>query len=159
VWAPDGRSLAFTQTTADSRSSVWVKDLSGSSREVAAPEGAVGSVTWSPDGRQLAFQREKDGPRAIWAVATEGGEARAISKSTHELSHPQWSRKDPDRILVVVDHKNLATLSVATGALTPLTHYDDSTRYVDYPSWSPDGTRVYFSMTRKVGDLFVLENR
>ena len=158
-WAPDGRSLAFTQTSADGRASVWVKDLGGSSREVAAPEGAVSFVTWSPDGRQLAFQREKDGPRAIWVVATEGGESRAISKSTHELSHPQWSRRDPDRILVVVDHKNLATLSVATGALTPLTHYDDSTRYVDYPSWSPDGTQVYFSMTRKVGDLFVLENR
>jgi serine/threonine-protein kinase len=158
-WAPDGRSLAFTQTSADGRASVWVRDIGGSSREVAAPEGALSFATWSPDGRRLAFQREKDGPRAIWVVATEGGEARAISKSTHELSHPRWSRKDPDRILVVVDHKNLAILSVATGVLAPVTHYDDSTRYVDYPSWSPDGTRIYFSMTRKVGDLFLLESR
>ena len=78
--------------------------------------------------------------------------------STRELSHPQWSRSDPDCILVVVDHKNLALLSVATGAVTPLTRYDDSTRYLDYPSWSPDGTKVYFSMTRKLGDLFLLEN-
>ncbi len=30
---------------------------------------------------------------------------------------------------------------------------------VDYPSWSPDGTKIYFSMTRKLGDLFLLENR
>ena len=157
-WAPDGRSLAFTQTSADGRASVRVMDIGGASREVAAPEGALSFVTWSPDGRRLAFQREKDGPRAIWVVATEGGEARAISKSTRELSHPRWSPKDPDRILVVVDHENLATLSVATGALAPVTHYDDSTRYVDYPSWSPDGTKVYFSMTRKLGDLFLLEN-
>lgn len=115
--------------------------------------------SWSPDGRRVAFQREKDGPRAIWVAATEGGEARAFSNSTRELSHPQWSKQDPDRILVIVDHKNLAILSVATGALTPLTRFDDSTRYVDYPSWSPDGRRVYFSMTLKVGDLFLLENR
>ena len=76
---------------------------------------------------------------------------------TRELSHPQWSPRRPDEVLVVVDHKNLALFSTATGALAPLTRYDDSTRYVDYPSWSPDGTKIYFSMTLKVGDLFLLE--
>jgi Tol biopolymer transport system component len=114
---------------------------------------------WSPDGRLLAFQYEKDGPRQIWVAPAGGGEARAFSQGTQELSHPQWSAKHPDRILVVVDHKNLATLSVSTGEITPLTRFDDSTRYVDYPSWSRDGTQVYFSMTRKVGDLFLLESR
>lgn len=116
-------------------------------------------ASWSRDGRRLAFQREKDGPRQIWVVAAEGGKAVALTKGTEELSHPQWSPKDPDRILVVVDHKNLAALSASTGTLTPLTRYDDSTRYVDYPSWSADGSQVYFSMTRKEGDLFLLENR
>ena len=159
VWAPDGRSLAFSQTTPDGRSSIRVVDLAGSVREVTAPGGAAMFPAWSPDGRFLAFQHEKDGPRQIWVAPAEGGEARAISKGTQELSHPQWSAKHPDDILVVVDHKNLATVSGSTGALTPLTHFDDSTRYVDYPSWSPDGTQVYFSMTRKVGDLFLLESR
>jgi Tol biopolymer transport system component len=159
-WAPDGRWLAYAQTSADGRPSVHVMDMGdGSIREVAAPGGAIGFVSWSPDGRWLVFQREKDGPRAIWVVSSAGGETRAVSKSTHELSHPRWSPRDPDRILVVIDHENLATLSVATGALTPLTRYDDSTRYVDYPSWSPDGKEVYFRMTRKLGDLFLLENR
>ena len=159
VWAPDGRSLAFSQTAPDGRSSIRVVDLAGAAREVAAPGGAAMFPAWSPDGRLLAFQYEKEGPRQIWVAPAEGGEARAISKGTQELSHPQWSAKHPDRILVVVDHKNLATLSVSTGEITPVTRFDDSTRYVDYPSWSPDGTRVYFSMTRKVGDLFLLETR
>jgi serine/threonine-protein kinase len=159
VWAADGRSLAFSQTAPDGRSSIRVVDLAGAAREVAAPGGAAMFPAWSPDGRLLAFQYEKDGPRQIWVAPAEGGEARAISKGTRELSHPQWSAKHPDRILVVVDHKNLATLSVSTGEITPLTRFDDSTRYVDYPSWSRDGTQVYFSMTRKVGDLFLLESR
>ena len=158
VWAPDGRSLAYGHTTGDSWS-IRVVDLAGKSREVAAPGGSVMFPTWSPDGTRIAFQREKDGPRAIWVAPSDGGEARAISSGSRELSHPQWSKLDPDRILVVVDHKNLAVLSVATGALTPLTAYDDSTRYVDYPSWSRDGKQVHFSMTLKVGDLFLLENR
>ena len=116
--------------------------------------------TWSPDGRRIAFQHEKVGPRAIWAGASGGGDAAPLSSGTRKSCRTRSGlRADPDRILVVVDHKNLALLSVATGALTPLTRFDESTRYVDYPSWSPDGTQVYFSMTRKVGDLFLLENR
>jgi len=60
------------------------------------------NFAFSPDGRFLAFQHEKDGPRQIWvAPAHQRGEARAISKGTRELSHPQWSAKHPDRLLVV----------------------------------------------------------
>ena len=157
-WAPDGRALAYTRAETDGRTGVHVVDLAGSNREIAAPEGTSMFPSWSPDGRRIAFQHEKVGPRQIWAVGSGGGDAAPLSKASQELSHPQWSPKDPDRILVVVDHKNLATLSVATGSLTPLTHFDDSTSYVDYPSWSPDGSKVYFSITLKVGDLFLLEN-
>jgi Tol biopolymer transport system component len=29
---------------------------------------------------------------------------------------------------------------------------------VDYPSWSFDGRKIYFSMSRRIGDLYLLEN-
>ena len=58
----------------------------------------------------------------------------------------------------MIDHKNLAVLSVATGQLEFLTDFDDSTIVVDYPSWSPDATKIYFSLTRKIGDLFLVES-
>jgi len=92
-------------------------------------------------------------------VPAAGGEARRVSTGTAELSHPQWSPRDDDRILLVVDHKNVAVLSVGKGTLEPLTHFDESTREIDYPSWSPDGTKVYFSMTLRVGDIFLVERR
>ena len=156
-WAPDGHALTYTQSEVG-HSSVRVVDLAGAVREVAAPGGVVMFAAWSPDGRRIAFQREKDGPRAIWVVPAEGGEAKALSNSPLELSHPEWCPTRPDEVLVVVEHKNLAVVSAATGAVTPLTHYEDSTRYVDYPSWSPDGRKIYFSMTLRVGDLYLLEN-
>ena len=58
----------------------------------------------------------------------------------------------------MIDHKNLAVLSVATGELEYLTDYDDSMVIVDYPSWSPDASKVCFSLTRKVGDLILIES-
>ena len=157
-WSPDGRSLTYTQSGPDGHSAVRVVDTTGADREVAAPGGVVMFPAWSPDGRRIAFQREKDRPREIWAVSADGGEAAALSKSDVELSHPEWCPTDPDKVLVVVDHKNLATVSAASGAVTPVTHYDDSTVYVDYPSWSFDGRKIYFSMSRRIGDLYLLEN-
>ena len=156
-WSPDGRSLTYTQS-GGGHSAVRVVDMTGADREVAAPGGVVMFPAWSPDGRRIAFQREKDRPREIWAVAADGGQAAALSKSDVELSHPEWCPTDPDKVLVVVDHKNLATVSAATGVVTPVTHYDDSTVYVDYPSWSFDGRKIYFSMSRRIGDLYLLEN-
>jgi Tol biopolymer transport system component/tRNA A-37 threonylcarbamoyl transferase component Bud32 len=158
-WSPDGRRLAFSRMEPGGRYSIRVVDLEGAEREVVAPGGLSLFPAWSPDGRRVAFQREKDGPRQIWVAPEEGGEARAVSTGTAELSHPQWSPKDPDRVLVVVDHRNLALLSVARGTLEPLTRFHESTRHVDYPAWSADGTKVHFSMTLKTGDVFLLENR
>jgi len=92
-------------------------------------------------------------------MPAEGGEARQVTSSSLEHSHPQWSPVDADRILVVIDHKNLAVLSLAGGELEYLTDYDDSTLIVDYPSWSSDASKVYFSLARKVGDLILIERR
>jgi serine/threonine-protein kinase len=158
-WSPDGRRIAFSRIDPGGRYSIRVADLQGAEREIVAPGGLALFPAWSPDGRRIAFQREANGPRQIWVVPAEGGEARAASAGTAELSHPQWSPTDPDRILVTVDHKNLALLSVARGTLEPLTRFDESTRYVDYPAWSAEGAKIHFSMTLKTGDVFLLESR
>jgi Tol biopolymer transport system component len=158
-WAPDGRRVVYSRIEGDGRSTIRVVDMEGRDREVAAPGGTAMFPSWSADGRTIAFQRQADGPRQIWVVPADGGEARAASTGTAELSHPQWSPTDPDRILVVVDHKNLAVLAVGQGTLSPLTRFGESMRYVDYPGWSKDGTRVLFSMALRTGALFLLENR
>ena len=33
----------------------------------------------------------------------------------------------------------------------------EGTFLLDYPSFSPDGKRIFFSVSRKTGDLYVLE--
>ena len=98
------------------------------------------------------------GDQRGWFATRSGGEPRQLTHGTLELSHPQGSPIGADEILVVVEHKNVAVVSARRGELTFLTHFDDSTVLVDYPSWSSDGKHVEFSLTRKVGDLFLLEN-
>ena len=73
-------------------------------------------------------------------------------------SHPQWHPTDPDRILIVIDHQNLGLLSVGSGEVEPITDLAASTTLVDYPSWSHDGRTIFFSLTTKRGDIYVIED-
>ena len=83
---------------------------------------------------------------------------RVIADGDVHYSHPQWHPSDPDRILVVVNHRNLAVFRVGSGRMEPLTDFDRPTITVDYASWSPDGEKVYFSLARKTGDIYLIEN-
>lgn len=149
------------RATTDAPTDVVVLALGGEERTVATvpPGETVAFATFSGDGTTIFYQHEFGGePRQIWSVPAAGGEPRPLTHSALEHSHPQTTPSEPDAILIVVDHKNLALASVATGELTFLTDFDDSTIVVDYPSWSSDGERIEFSLTRRIGDLFLIEN-
>ncbi len=161
-WSPDGLALVFSELDrATSERRIAWQSLAGE-RRILAPGGAGRLLNFpavSRDGDLVAYHVDGSTPRQIWVVPTAGGEPRKVSQRDElELSHPRWSPVDPDAILVVVDHENLGVVSLATGEVTLLTSFDASTIVVDYASWSPDGTRVFFSLSRRTGDVFLLED-
>jgi len=154
-WSRDGKWLAYHDAVpGGSTLASFVHEIGGEARHLV-DDGTF--PTWSPDDGRIAFQRGDGVERQIWTIPVAGGEARRLTSAVHEHSHPQWSPIDPDLILLVVDHENLATVSVSTGEVTPLTTFDESTVRVDYPSWSSDGSKIYFSLVRRVGDIYMLE--
>ncbi len=161
-WSPDGRFLAYYVSEGEV-ASIWVHPLDGGEpRRLVSRPGLDQFPTWSPDGRRIAYNHEDDLLRQVWVVdvgETGDGVGRRITRDdTIEFSHPQWSPSDPDRIAVVLDHRNVGVVSVATGEVEMVTHFDESTVLVDYPSWSSDGRKIYFSLARKLGDVFVLQD-
>jgi Tol biopolymer transport system component len=159
-WSRDGGRIVFVRGSPGNGQELVVMNLTGGETVLARfPEGANAAFPCFLGDSTVVFQHETGGaPRQIWSVPAAGGEPRQLTHGTAELSHPQGSPLDDDEILVVVDHKNLAIVSAARGDVTLLTDFDDSTVVVDYPSWSADGRRIEFSLTRKVGDLFLVEN-
>ena len=159
-WTADGRGILFERDEGEVQR-VFVLDLAdGKERQVFSMARTSGSApVISPDRSQLAFQREDDtGIRHIWTAAVGSDSPRQITSGVHESSHPRYRPNDPDTIAYLENHKAIVLRSLSTGATRRLSEVTESNRVIDYPSWSPDGTRLYFSMSTNVGDIFILEN-
>jgi eukaryotic-like serine/threonine-protein kinase len=155
-WSPDGKTLALGAALSGP-SEIRLYDVaSGKLREITNLKQSLDDPTWSPDGKQIAFMLQRGQVREIWLVPSQGGAARALTKDGED-SHPFWSPTDPDTILFLRDHKRLATLSVSTGKVTILPWTPEGSYVLDYPSWSPDGKKIYVSVAHKTGDIYQLE--
>ena len=161
AWSPDGTRLAFTSWENLQKAQIFVASVDAplQRRRITNVDLIASYPTWSPDGRFVAFQATRDdGTRHIWLVEVTTGRARPLTSGASEDSHPNWSPTDSDAILFVRNHENLMTVSVATGAITPLTYSTEPNTILDYPSWSHDGKKVDYSIARKRGDLYLLES-
>jgi len=149
-WSPDGRHVAGSDAN-----DVWLHTLGGESKRLI--EDAA-FPTFSPDGREIAFQRNAgQDHREVWIVPIAGGEPRMVAGGNVHYSHPKWHPTDADRILFVIDHQDLGVVRVSSGEVDRITDLSSSTSLMDYPSWSPDGNKIFFSFTRKRGDLYLIE--
>lgn len=152
-WSIDGRKVAYSFGESNNRQ-IWVYTLeTGKSTQVTFMETDNGDPTWSPDGKRIAFQAQETGRRHLWMVPLEGGTPTQITSGDSEDSHPWWSPTDENEIVFVRNHRNLCLLSLSTGSVRQLTNYSEASIIVDYPSWSFDGRRIYFSVGKTVGDI------
>ncbi len=164
TWSPDGSRIAFSTGPDFLRQEIFVMPAAGGKPKALTSWGGYTTwPSWSPDGSQIVYQLERAGARHLWIVSSVGGESRQLTTGDSEESHPEWSPVDPDRILFLRDHSRLFTLSVSTGRETPIdlsratgTALPSGSVVLDYPSWSPDGSRIFFDVTRKTGDIYLL---
>lgn len=155
-WTPDGREVLFETNT-----SVVAIDLEGGrAREILRGRGAGStSGVLSPDGKSLLYQADDpNGVRQVWRLPIGETKPVQVTRGAEEISHPRFHPRDPDVLVLLENHKNVLLHSLATGETRRLTNYTDSNLTVDYPAWSPDGTRIYFTIAKNVGDIFLLDN-
>ncbi len=110
---------------------------------------------WSPDGKTIAFQSYRDGTFHIWALSPDGSNLRELTTGYYDDREPQFS-PDGTKIAFSSDRApagsapgtasgsyNIWVLTLATGALTEVTHAPVGKNYY-YPAWSPDGRQITF---------------
>jgi len=156
AWSSDGSRIAYSSDkggTAD----VYVLDLATrAERRITNLHDAAGlDPVWSPDGTKIAFQKQ-DG--TVYIADLSSGEIKEAIKTTYEPGRPSWSANGKALSLAALRAYSrrfregtslILTADLATGKYThtePAPYRSITTRGIDGPIYSPDGTQMAFVM-------------
>ena len=132
--SPDGRFIAYTVTTDDGRSRLWLRALDAEAGQVVTgSEGATGPF-WSLDSTWLGFRTNN----TLYRVRVPGGSPEATSRLnsyyTGVGSNPAWGK---DTILV--PNGNLFRIPAQGGEAQPITTLAAGERNHIWPQFLSNG--------------------
>lgn len=156
TWSPDGARIAFVWDQGGVQN-LYLVASGGSAREAprrltSYEAGSVDNLFWSRDGQKLYFVHDGDlwnitpshagAPQPVWTtkevedqvVPSPDGTKVAFVRGG-QLGVPDWQRSEGD----------LYVRSLGDGHETRLTNGEG---VVAGPSWSPDGKRLAFALTK-----------
>ncbi|HVI07668.1 MAG TPA: protein kinase [Candidatus Binatia bacterium] len=139
VLSPDGSTLAFAATGADTKTMLWVRPMNLLEAHIlAGTEGAIFPF-WSPDGRSLGFFA--DGK--VKTVDLNGGAAQVVA----EAPFGRGGAWGADGVIVFspLTQTSLVRVSASGGTPVPLTKIDAS-RHTSHrwPFFLPDGKHFLY---------------
>jgi Tol biopolymer transport system component/DNA-binding winged helix-turn-helix (wHTH) protein len=147
--SPDGHAVVYASDATGSLE-LYLANLTQGSAEVALTKDGGNNMqpAWSPDGQWIAFHSRRRG--GVWVIPSTGGAPQQV---TDFGSDPAWS-PDSTTLAFTSDAGGLAgqsslwTVRRDGSDRRPLTQVGTPSGGHRAPSWSHDGRRVAFVVTR-----------
>ncbi|NOT07237.1 MAG: PDZ domain-containing protein [Gemmatimonadales bacterium] len=165
LYAPDGKTLAFTSTRAGSVD-VWTLNLAtGALRRLTFEDGAEQLDSWSPDGQWLYYSsssRDIAGMNDVYKVRASGGTPMAVSADRYASEY--WAMPSPDGRNVAITARGSSSgqwwrkgsshidqsqiLIVRPGAPPSYQPVTDGGAREGWPMWTADGQALWYISDR-----------
>jgi len=148
-WSPDGKQIAYVDEQAGPLWQIFLISAEGGApRAMLSDTHAQLDPSWSADGKQLAFgrvpwQRTSTETIAIQIVDLTSKQVSTIPGSEN-LFAPRWSPDGRRLAALSMDGEKLLLFDFKTKKWRDWIHEPG---VVSYPSWSRDGTYLYYDNT------------
>jgi DNA-binding winged helix-turn-helix (wHTH) protein/Tol biopolymer transport system component len=150
MFSPDGTTIAFVHTTAESRDEICTIPVQGGTPHRLDTSGIwTNGLAWTADGQSIVFDRSHVGGFSLWRVRSTGGEPHRLALPAdrkNTLAPTIWQER-----LAYEAHEDMSTvgrisLSKPLSGLpqTPIA----STRRDHAGRYSPHGDRIAFLSER-----------
>ena len=146
TWSPDGTRIAFGGFRDGGNFGVLVVDTDGTNLKRLTNGN---DPSWSPDGSRIAFGNGL----GIGMMFADGSDVRTISLPRVPFPGMDWSPDSSKLVISLPQGQGFASsLHVVNVDGTGLVEINN-TSGGRFPSWSPDGTRIVFSVNALAGGL------
>ncbi|MDJ0838465.1 MAG: amidohydrolase family protein [Acidobacteriota bacterium] len=156
--SPDGKHIVF-----DMLGDIFIMPISGGeAKAIASGLPWEMQPRFSPDGKRIAFTSDRGGGDNIWTMATDGSDAKQVTKESFRLlNSPAWS---PDGRYIVARKHFTSARSLGAGEIwmyhvsggggIQLNVKPNDQKDLGEPAFSHDGRYVYFSQDTTPGNVF-----
>ena len=162
AWSPDGSELLVLREVPRGEDAyphfdLFVLNADGTWDRLTRANGWITGGSFSPDGTEVVYAVWASSENAIYVVDVESGTPRLV---TDDVGTPYQPAFSPDGAQIAYfdgsgDHSNSLHVMDADGSdVRVLTGPDYG--HIDELAWSPDGSRLAFSL-QYGGGLFVVE--
>jgi len=146
AWSPDQLQIAFVSDR-DGTDEIYVMDADGMNqvRRTDLP-GSDRRPAYSPDGAKIAFDNDGDGDDEVWVMDADGSSPTQLTFNTVNFDQgPTWSMNSA-QILFTTFRTGSDDLFIMDADGMNQTLLLDTGDHDWQPDWSPDGTRIVFTV-------------
>lgn len=176
TWSPDGEQIAFRSNLNRDylKPQLFIMDADGQNvRQVTDGSLEPLNPNWSPDGQQIIFQAIPEDRWGLYLLDLNSEDVRRVTPDTQSARDPAWS-PDGSQIALVSTAGEVNAIFVMesgcvgraagceSGSMQQLTFPDglnDPDNNHAYPSWSPDGRHILYSLwnqDRQHGEVMLM---